>query len=220
MRTQSGTIIKDGVEHSTYPPPLVLVKVMERCWAEKFVTMGSMRFGSLESYRRWEDAVLGDPNDGKGMFHMKGHPYNIGSSNHVYAWCAAQPYITPERVLILASQSGYDCLVRIHQPKILIRRVKTSLLAIDRNLLLHCSEVLYNRGSEVDKATLNSQKFHFNVFQKDPIFSDDCEYRLSLTNAGLKTQLKDHIDIELGDCSDIMNIEDLPNHRVNLSEYK
>ena len=217
MRTQSDTIIKDGVEYSTYPPPLVLVKVMERCWAEKFVLMGSMRFGSLESYRRWEDAVLGDPNDGKGMFRMQGHPYNIGSSNPVYAWCAAQPVITSERILILASQSRYDCLVRIQQPKILIQRVKTSLLDINRNLFLHCAEVLYNRGSEVDKATLNSQKFHFNVFQKDPIFSEDCEYRLSLTDAGLKTQLKDHIDIELEDCSDIMNIEDLPNHRVNLS---
>ncbi len=220
MRTQSGTMIKDGVEYSTYPPPFALIKVMERCWAEQFVTVGSMRFGGLECYRRWENAVLGDPNDGEGMFRMKGHPYNVGSSNQVYAWCAAQSDITPERVRVLASHGGYDCLVRIHQPRTLIQRVRIALLSKDRNLLLHCAEVSYNRGSEVDKATLNSQKFHFNVFQKDPRFSEDCEYRLSFTDTGLKSQLKKHIELEVGDCSDIMDIEDLPNKVLSADAKK
>ena len=208
---QSDAIMKDGVRYSTYPPTLELLKVMKRRWAEKFATVGAIRFGNLEGYRRWENAVLGDPSDGEGMFRMNGHPYTVGSSNHVYAWCASHPEIACQRLLELADYGEYDCLVRISEPRTLIQRVRTALLSLDRNLLLHCSAVSYNRGSEVDKATLNSQKFHFNVFQKAPRFSEDCEYRLSLTDAGSLSQSREHIVLEVGDCSDILNIEDLQN---------
>lgn len=201
----------DGVEYSTYPPPGTLVKVMERRWAEPLLADGSMRFGSLASYREWENAVLGDPNDGEGMFRMQGHPYDIGSSNPVYAWCASLPTITPDRMLLLAKHGGYNCVVRIHEPLKLIRRVHAALAKGRRTLLLHCGEVTYNRGAEVDKATLNSQKFHFNVFQKDTSLLEDMEYRFSLTDAYVRAEFKDHIDLQVGECSDIMVIDELPN---------
>ena len=188
--THSDTIWKDGVRYSTYPPPFELLKVMKRCWAEKFVTVGSMRFGNLDGYRRWENPVLGDPNDGNGMFRMKGHPYTVGSSNHVYAWCASHPEITRQRLLKLANYGGYDCLVRISEPKTLIQRIRTALLSSGKKLQLHCAAVSYIRGSEVNKATLNSQKFHFNVFQKAPRFSEDCEYRISLTDVEILSPLR------------------------------
>jgi len=208
-----GGIVKGGVEYFTYPPPCTLVKVMEYQWATNLIKNGSMRFGSLEFYRKMENAALGDPNDGKGMFRVKGDPYTIDSSNNIYAWCAALPVITPERIAVLAKHGKYDCLIRIHQPKILLHRVIIVLLANGGklHLRLQCAEVSYNRGSEIDKATLNSQQFHFNVFQKDPRFAEDKEYRLFMTDVQPESEPRNHIDIQVGDCSDIMDIEDLPN---------
>src|SRR5437763_12807747 len=79
-RTKSGTLVVDGVEYSTYPPPRAIVKAMQHQWANQLVIAGSMRFGSLEYYRKLENAVLGDPNDGEGLFHMNAHPFAVGSS--------------------------------------------------------------------------------------------------------------------------------------------
>lgn len=217
IRTQSGTIIGDGIEYSTYTPPTAIVKVMERCWAEQLVAIGSMHFGNLECYRQWENAVLGDPNDGEGMFRMKGHPYTVGSSNKIYAWCTALPGIAIERIHVLARYGGYDCMVRIHKPAVLIQRVRSALLMKYPKLLIHCAEVSYSRGTEVDKATLNSQKFQFNVFQKDQRFAEDKEYRLSLTDVRVKSAFRDYIDVQVGDCSDIMDIENLPSKGVDLT---
>ena len=220
IRTQSGTIIVDGVEYTTYPPPDGLIKVMKRRWAEHLLSEGAIRFGSLTYYRKWENAVLGDANDGKGMFRTNGHPCEVGSGNRVYAWCAALPTITAERINLLSEHGKYDCLVRIHQPRILIQRVRAKLLAKGLNLHLHCAEVSYNRGAEVDKVTLNSQKFHFNVFQKDTRFTEDKEYRVSLTDVRLRPESMCHIDLQVGKCSDIMAIEELPNIGVQEAAQK
>ena len=206
---QSGTIFVDGVRYNinNYPPPNCLMKVMKRCFADRLLSEGAIRLGSLNSYRIWENDILGDPNDGKGMFHMDAHPYKVGSSNPVYAWCAALLTITPKRIKILADHGEYDCIIRIHQPEELIRRLQFSK---PKDSYLHCAEVSYNRGEEVDKVTLNSQSFHFNVFQKDPSFVDDQEYRIALIDFSLKPIHLDHIDLSIGDCSDIIDIEELP----------
>lgn len=209
INIQSDTIFVDGVRYNNnnYPPPNCLIKVMKRCSADRLLSEGAIRLGSLNSYRRWENAILGDPNDGKGKLRMNAHPYEVGSSNPVHAWCAALLTITPERINILAEHGKYDCLVRIHQPKELIRRLQ---VAKPKDSYLHCAEVSYNRGEEVDKVTLNPQRFHFNVFQKDPFFIDDQEYRIALIDVSRKPAHLDHIDLSIGDCSDIMVIEELP----------
>lgn len=213
IRTESNTIIDDGLEYSTYPPPTALVKVMKRCYAQQLITEGIMKFGSLETYRSWENAVLGDRNDGIGMFHLDGRLCTVGSGNPVYAWCASLPDVTPERIRLLASHGGYDCLVRIHQPRVLLKRFSDALEARGQRLFPHCAKVSYNKGEEVDKVTLNSQKFHFNVFQKDVDFANDREYRLSLTAAG-NSRAKKHICLIIGNCIDIMEIEELPNNTL------
>ena len=204
----------DGVEYSMYPPPGALLKVMERRWAEALIEQGAMRFGNLATYRRWENAVLGDPDDGEGMFRMGGHPYETGSMNSVYAWCASMPTITTDRVLLIAESGKYDCIMCVHEPLLLIQRIRSALGRASKTFLLHFAEVSYNRGDEVDKQTLNSQKFHFNVFQKDPQFSPDREYRLSLTDVSLRSKPKEFVDIMVGECSDIMSIEKLPNNAM------
>ena len=207
-------MVVDGVEYSTYPPPVALLKAMEHRWAETLLKQGAMRFGSLATYRQWENAVLGDPNDGKGMFRMDGHPYETGSTNPVYAWCASMPTVTADRTLLIAKHGRYECVVSVHEPLLLIQRVRAALVRTNRTLLLHCAEVSYNRGAEVDKQTLNSQQFHFNVFQKDPAFGPDMEYRLSLTDASLRSDPEPFVDIVVGECSDIMSIEKLPNNAM------
>ena len=170
-----------------------------------------MRFGSIESYRNLEDAALADRREGIGILCRNGHPHTVESANPVYVWCAAKCDITSSRILHLAEKQ-YDCLVRIRKPEILMQKVKNSLG--QKKLHLHCGDISYNKGSAVSKQTLASQNFHFNVFQKDSRFSGDREYRLSITDIECKSigsQPKTDIILNVGDCSDIASIEDLPN---------
>jgi hypothetical protein len=97
--TKSGTVINkdDGIEYNCYPPPQSLIKVMDRHWAKQLKEIGLIRFGSLEYYQKWENGVLGDPNDGKGLLHMNGHPYRMSSSNPVFVWCTSLQNISNTR---------------------------------------------------------------------------------------------------------------------------
>lgn len=185
------------------------MKAMERRWAEALLEEGAIRFGSLGSYQQWENAVLGDPDDGEGMFRVDGHSYDTGSINPVYAWCTSLADLTPARTRQLAS-GVYNCVLRVHDPARLIQRIRASLAEECRTLHLHCGEVSYSRGTELDKKSLNSQNFHFNVFQKNSRFSPDREYRMALTDVSLPPESTQAVDLKVGNCSDIMSIEGLP----------
>ena len=108
------------IHATTNSPPPVLIKVMERRWAEKFIECGSMRFGSLEFYCNLENSVLGDPFEGKGIFAVGGIRHTVESINPVYAWCTSKPNIAATRVQTLAREGGYNCVVYIRNPRELI----------------------------------------------------------------------------------------------------
>ena len=204
------TIFKIGIEYNEYPPPLVLIKVMKRCWADKFIRHGCMRFGSLESFGVLESEILRDELEGCGKVVRRGIPCTIESANNIYAWCSLKSCIAYARIMELAESAGYDCLVRIRDPKTLIQRVQAELVKHKSTpRLLHCGAVTYNKGSASGK-----QKFHFNIFQKDSIFSADCEYRLALTNADMYSKYQKADCLKIGNCSDIACIESLPMHKA------
>jgi hypothetical protein len=210
-KTESGTLIVDGIEYNAYPPPGKLIKVMKRCRAEEFISQGTMRFGNLKEYRKWENKILGDENDGNGMYAMNGHQYNTGSVNEVFAWCTSLPEISNKRIREIAKSNNYDCIVEIISPLELFRRISKSLGGKYKgDFILHCGNVSYDRGYEVDKATLNNQQFHFNVFQKGTHFKSDKEYRLSITNYSMKTKYDECVFVTIGDCHDIIELKDLP----------
>ncbi len=205
QKTQFSTIIADGVEYNIYPPPEILIKVMKREFAQDLVDKGYMHFGDLEYYRGWENKVLGDKNDGLGMYRMAGHEYNSSSSNPIFAWCSSLSTVQETRISEIASVSGYDCKVIISNPSKMIQRLYATVQSVLRGVHIHCGPVNYDRGDEVDKDSLNDQPFNFNVFQKDERFADDNEYRVSLM---LNRPITFHFYvISVGSCSDIMTIE-------------
>ncbi len=214
-RIQDGSIVANGIRYNEYPPPQLLVKAMERRWAEELVRAGLMRLRKLEYYRSWENGLLGDPNDGEGLYHVHGYPMQTGSSNDVYAWCLSLPTIEPSRRLLLAQHGGYDCLLVIPAPERFFKKVAGFLSQNRKGFGLHCGLANYNRGEEIAKRTLNSQKFHHNVFQKSPRFEDDKEYRMAITNSTFNRLHDDHLDLLLGDCRDIMSIDGLPNKSLD-----
>ncbi len=210
-RTESGRYITDGIEYNEYPPPQKLVKAMKWERAQQLLNNGLARLHKLEYYRNWENELLGDRNDGEGLYHLDGHRMETGSINDVYALCFSLSVIEESRLLLLAQHGDYDCIVVIHSPEELFKRVQNWLSEHTKGFTLHCGLVNYNRGEEVDKKTLNSQKFHFNVFQKALRFKDDKEYRMAITNSTFSRLPKNYLDLLLGDCSDIISIEALPN---------
>lgn len=182
MKTQSGTYLADGIEYNEYPPTNKLIKVMHLQWAMELIQNGLIRFRNLEYYRQWENAQLGDPNDGNGLYHLDGHPMQAGSVNDVFAWCLSLPEISKARLLEMAKPDNYDCIITIKAPEEMFRRIQRYLQQNSRGFSLHCGRVRYDRGSEVDKVTLNAQKFHYNVFQKAARFQEDKEYRVSIVD--------------------------------------
>ncbi|MCP4683121.1 MAG: hypothetical protein GY864_12365 [Desulfobacterales bacterium] len=211
IQTKSGTVIVDGIEYNRHPPPQSLLKVMDRHWARELREHGLIRFGSPEYYQRWENCVLGDPNDSKGLLYSDGHPYHINSGNPVFVWCMALQDISKSRIKKLAKKIDYNCVIRIISLEELLKRIKRSIQSLQKQFHLQCGKVTYNRGEEMDKTVLNTQKWHFNVFQKSPDFKDDREFRISITDLSYSCRVEQFFKLNVGDCSDIILIEDLPN---------
>jgi hypothetical protein len=213
------TLWVDGVEYNEYPPPPRLIKAMNGGWAERLVSDGLLRFRSLEYYRRWEKEQLGDPNEGLGLFHYNGLPMTTETTLDVHIQCFS---LEREAAAALAQEADYDCLAVIHSSENLLIRVRNWLSRDRRHPILHCGRVIYNRGEEVDKETLNSQKWHSNIFQKDTSFCGQVEYRLAITYydndpldepdlekpSPAESSLEEsYLDVQLGDCREFITIE-------------
>jgi hypothetical protein len=210
-KTQSGTIISNGIEYNDYPTPRLLVKAMERQYAIPLIESGELKIQHFDYFRKWENKVLGDPDDGNGQYHVNGHPMESESVNDVYAWCLSLPEITSNRLALFKEQGEYDCLVVISNPEAMFQRINEWLLKNHNGFMVHCGAIKYDRSQEIDVKTLNSQQFHYNVFQKAASFKEDREYRLSITNCTFSRLLDKHIDLAIGNCRDIASIEELPN---------
>lgn len=218
QRTLSGTILSDGIEYNNFPAPRLLVKAMSREHADPLIDSGKLRIWHLEYFRNWENKILGDANDGNSQYLVDGHPMETSSMNDVYAWCLSSPKIADSRLTLFAEHGEYDCKVVIHDPVEMFQRIKKCLVQNHPKLWVHCGAVKYDRDQEVDKNTLNSQQFHYNVFQKAASFKEDREYRLSITNCAFErlhdecsSPKEKYIDMEVGNCRDIASIEELLN---------
>lgn len=217
-RTQSGTILSNGIEYNDFPAPKLLVKAMSREYADSLIDSGKLRIRHLEYFRNWENKVLGDINDGYGQYHLNDDSMDTTSMNDVYGWCLSSPEIADSRLTLFAENGGCDCKVVIHDPAEMFQRIKKWLVQNHPKLWVHCGAIKYDRGQAVDKNTLNSQQHHYNVFQKAASFEEDQEYRLSITNLSSESlhdecfpPEKKFIDLEIGNCCDIASVEDLPN---------
>lgn len=217
-RAQTGGTLSNGIEYNDFPAPSQLVKAMSRKYAEPLLDSGILRIRHLEYFRNWENKVLGDANDGKGQYRLNGAPMDTDSTNDVYAWCLSSPKIANSQLTIFAEQGGYDCKLVIHEPEELFQRIRKWLASNRPNLWVNCGTVKYDRGQEVDKETMNSQPFCFNVFQKAASFKENQEYRLSITNYTFECLHEEfsfpegkYIDLEIGNCRDIASVEKLPN---------
>jgi len=215
--TQSGPVVIDGIEYNEYPPPERLIKATESKWAVELMKRGLLRLHKLEYYQKWENQQLGDSNEGIGLYHLDGHPIETGSLNDVYVWCASLPVIAPERISLIAQYGNYDSIIKVSGPEELFKRVKNYLSIQMKGFWLHCGRVNYDRGTAVDKKELNSQRFHFNVFQKALKLKEDMEYRISVINFTSSPLFGDNLDLLLGDCSDIVTMEALPSKRMEPS---
>jgi len=209
-KTPTGTSLVDNIEYNEYPPAKQLCKAMKGRWANELIQRGLIRIRKLEYYRKWENDVLGDPKEGRGLYHIEGHPMQMDSANDIYAWCLSLPEISSGRLLAIAAQGKYDCTVVIHDMEMLLLRIRSHLQKNYRGMWLHCGYVNYDRGTEVSKETLDMKKFHFNVFQKASRFQDDKEYRVSITNCISKRYKESYLDLLIGECKDIISIQPLP----------
>jgi hypothetical protein len=210
-QTETGTLLVRDIEYNEYPPPQQLIKAMERRWANEIIKNGVIRVRKSEYHRQWENDLLGDPNDGNGLYHLEGHPMQTGTVNDVYAWCLSLPEISDKHLWKIAEHGNYDCTIIVHAMDKLLTRIQSYLQQNNKGFWMHCGCVNYNRGAEVDKATLNSQKFHFNIFQKGTCFQEDKEYRVSIINCTFEKSDKNYLDIVIGNCSDIISMQPLPN---------
>lgn len=202
--TKSGTLIISDIEFNE-SPPACLVRATERVWATRLRDEGVIRLNSVEHYRRVESDELGDSHEGRGIFHVDGHQYTSASVNEVYIWCCALPDTSVDVLKNLSST--YDCIITIMDPIKFTMRINAELRKLGIVFLPHLGKVAYTRGAEVSKRVLNAQKFSYNIFQKATVHAHQAEYRLSFTNVSFRRLELQHLDLELGDCSDVVRIE-------------
>lgn len=213
-QTETGTFLVRGIEYNEYPPPQQLRKVMELKWANKLIKKGVIRVRTSEYYRQWENDLLGDTKDGYGLYRLERHPMQIDTVNDVYAWCLSLPKISDKHLCAIAEQGKYNCTIMVHKMDILLIRIQAYLQRHYKGFRMHCGVVKYDRGAEVDKGTLDSQKFHFNIFQKATRFQGDKEYRVSIINCTFEKIDKNYLDIYIGNCNDIISMQPLPNKPI------
>lgn len=203
--TQSGTVIVNSIEYNEFPSPTSLIKATEMKWALKLRDEGCLRLNSVNFYHALESQELGDTNEGKGMFKLSGQPMEVGSVNEVFIWCTAKPDTDTE--VLKSLNTSYNAIVRILNIEEFVKRIISTAKSDDYNLTPHIGKVIYNRGVEVSKDVLNNQQWHHNVFQKDKNYSHQQEYRMSFSNFTFRQINKNHLDLSLGICSDIIEIE-------------
>jgi len=187
----------------SFPSPLY--KGFEEKYARLFLEQGSFIMRSLCYYHKIEDSKRKDRDEGEGrvktlkyrpVLQLDGNtgkilsrrcefgPVNHGilSVNPRYIFCLSGPQVD---VKYLANQyDGY--VVCINQPDKLVRDI-ASYLEQHRDTLdiieLDCVQVRYDKNQLVQsEPELDiEEKIRMSYGQKDPKFSDDCEYRLVLT---------------------------------------
>ena len=199
----------NGIEYNEFPPPSRLIKVMSKEFALRLVEEGELRIWNLEFFRKWENRTLGDINDGNSLFHLNGHRITVGSINDVYAYCFSHLKISDRQINLNARSQGYDCVVTVNNPIIFFGKINAWLVSNRPGFRIHCGDVNYTRGDELSKADLNSQNFHYNIFQKSKCFLEDKEYRLSITNSTFKKLNDQYIDLDIGNCAGLLSIKSL-----------
>ena len=209
--TGHGTVFVEGIEYNEYPPPSVLIKAMKRQWALQLLHTGSMKMRRLAYYRQLEKPTLGDPEEGLGLLKFNGRLMHSNSMKDIFVWCTSLLSIAPTRFMQIAEEGNYDCRVRILDPQTFFSRICICLRQNHRGFNIHCGHIIYNRREEVDQKTLHSQKWNSNVFQKPPGSKDDQEYRISVQNCTDTPLPVEGLDLTIGNCSDILSIEDVPN---------
>ncbi|GEM_PF-1902305 len=204
-QTQSGTYIINGIEYNEPQVPLSLIKAMEEKWAARLRDKGAVRLSAVEYYQSLEHPELGDNNEAKGVLRVDGHEMKAGSANEVYIWCAATSDAPYSKLKGL--YSSYNSILHVRDVAEFVRRILSAARDNGYRLYPHLGKVNYNRGKEVSIDVLNGQKFHYNVFQKSPTYAHQKEYRLSFTNVSRERIGNKHIDLEIGNCRDIIDVE-------------
>jgi len=205
IKTQFRTEVVSGIEYNKYPPPSSLIKATEMKRAILLRDEGNIRLSSIEYYQSLEKPELGDQNEGQGTFELNGHAMESGSINEVYIWCSAIPSTNPD--ILKSLSSNYDTIIRVIEVEEFVNRIRKAAMSKGYDLMPHMGAVIYNRGEEVTKKVLNDQKWHHNVFQKGNEFSHQEEYRVAFCNFTFDKIGLGHLDLELGNCSDIIKIE-------------
>jgi hypothetical protein len=201
---QKRTDFINGIEYNE-PPPSSIIKATEMKWARKLRDDGAIRLNSVGYYQKHENPGLGDANEGCGMFRLNENPMETGSINEVFIWCSAMPNTSIE--ILRNLNTAYNAIIRISDIEAFVLRIITALKRLGYTFHPHLGWVTYNRGEEVSKLILNDQKWHYNIFQKSTEFINQNEYRMSFTNISFKLIGKDSLDINIGNCDDIVQIE-------------
>lgn len=203
--TLSGTKIIEGIEFNAFPPPSTLIKAMEKQWAEKLIKNGTVRLNSLEFYQNLENDELGDSTEGLGELKSKGHPYNVSSVNKIFVWCGALPDASFPTLLSLDTK--YDTVIRVVNPLEFTKRIELALIDKDYSFAHpHIGSINYSRSDEVDMKSVQSQFFHWNVFQKRKKYTHQNEYRLAFTDTSFTLENDEPIDLEIGSCLDLVQL--------------
>lgn len=203
--TLSGTQIVDGIEYKEHPPPNMLVKAMEYQWAQLLINKGELRLCPLSFYQALESDELGDRLEGQGELRINSHPYSLTSLNENFIWCCSN-HPDSQYSTLLNLDDRYDVVIKVLNTVEFVKRIANALRQKGYNFSMpQVGRVSYNRKSEITLASLQSQKWQWNVFQKSPHFEHQNEYRF-VFSALSDLPKGEAICISIGNCEDIIEL--------------
>ncbi|MGR2870805.1 hypothetical protein [Vibrio vulnificus] len=203
--TRYGTNILGGIEFNEIPPPQLLLKAMERKWAEELMFKGKSRLSALRYYQSLEDEDLGDRNEGLGELSVKKHLHEASSLNEAFIWCAATS--DADKATLLSLNKSYNVIIEITDPIEFVNRIHRFLGEVGKKFSFpQMGKVTYNRSTEVSIEYLQHQPWFWFCFQKSISYSHQSEYRILFSSLSTKMEGVDHIELDLGCCKDIIKI--------------
>lgn len=182
--------------------PLTLLKFFRREeYARQFVA-GSIRLGSLSSYRNMESNPRQDQGEGNAAFSVDKDDlqsvvlgqdgsilrqettsgemfYQTANANPIYILsCADHRYVDIE---VLKEKFG-PFVVRIHEPELFREQIENHLRTLDAespivNRPAELIKVSYDKGQKRESEPNNAERYTISYSQKPESFSEECEYR-------------------------------------------
>ena len=173
-------------------------KVTSAEWANQMISKGIVYLTNLEVFIKDENPERGDRNEKKGTFICNDIKCDSENESSIFVWCGT---LENEKAILLDTWQDRDTVMHISNTIEFGERIRKKYSTEYGGLCYYSGIVSYDK----DFGTKQDYYWGECIFQKNLKYKRQREYRLAMV-AEMKVKNKEHVRLELGDCSDLISI--------------